>query len=39
MPKHNKFQCDKVKEKFDTYPKDIKQKILFLRQLIIDVAS
>ncbi|MEM9243173.1 MAG: DUF1801 domain-containing protein [Pseudomonadota bacterium] len=39
MAKYTAFQCDKVKEKFDSYPKEIKEKMLFLRQLIFTVAT
>ena len=34
-----KLKDDAVKEKFNSYPKGIKQKLLFLRQLIFDIAS
>lgn len=33
------FQNDKVKIKFDSYPDDMKQKLLQLRELIFDVAK
>jgi len=33
------FQSDKVKIKFDSYPDDMKQKLLELRELIFDVAK
>ena len=33
------FQNDKVKIKFDSYPDDIKQKLLVLRELIFEVAK
>ena len=33
------FQNDKVKIKFDSYPNDIKPKLLELRELIFDVAK
>lgn len=39
MAKYKKFQNDTVKDKFDSYPSNIKQKLLFLRQLIFKVAS
>ncbi|MDF1760823.1 MAG: DUF1801 domain-containing protein [Coxiellaceae bacterium] len=39
MSQYKKFKSDEVKERFNTYPKHIKKKILFLRQLIFDVAS
>ena len=33
------FKNDKVKEKFDNYPSDVRYKILELRELIFDVAK
>jgi len=33
------FNSDEVKEKFDTYPSEIQQKLLALRELIYDVAK
>jgi len=34
-----KFKNSAVAEKFDSYPKHIRKKILFLRQLVFDTAS
>ncbi|OGT54023.1 MAG: hypothetical protein A3F17_07495 [Gammaproteobacteria bacterium RIFCSPHIGHO2_12_FULL_41_15] len=39
MTKYREFECKKVQEKFDTYPKSIKPKLFFLRELIFKVAS
>ncbi|HLB42322.1 MAG TPA: DUF1801 domain-containing protein [Gammaproteobacteria bacterium] len=39
MSRNKRFQNDDVREKFNSYPKNIKQKLLFLRQLIFDIAS
>src|SRR3990167_1681428 len=39
MAKYREFQCKKVQKKFDSYPKNIKPKLLFLRELIFRVAS
>jgi hypothetical protein len=38
MAKYTQFQDNQVKAKFDSYPKDIKQSMMLLRQLIFDVA-
>lgn len=38
MSTYQPFQNDKVKQKFDTYPKSIREKMLFIRQLIFEVA-
>ncbi len=35
----NKFTHTKVKEKFNTYPKDIRSKLLFIRELILKTAQ
>ena len=34
-----KFKNVEVREKFGTYPKHIREKLLLLRQLVIDTAS
>ncbi len=34
-----KFQSVRVKEKFDAYPESIRPKLLFLRQLIFNIAA
>lgn len=39
MTKRKDFANSKVAVIFDTYPKEVKTKLLFLRQLIFDVAS
>lgn len=39
MVKYKKFKCEKVKEIFDSYPENIKPKMLFLRELIFKVAA
>ncbi len=39
MQKTKPFQNNAVKLKFDSYPEDIKQRMLFLRQLIFDAAE
>lgn len=39
MKKYQDFQNDEVKAKFNTYPEVIKQKLLFLRHLIFEVAA
>ena len=39
MATYRTFQCEKVKERFDSYPEHIKLKLLFLRELIFKVAS
>ena len=33
------FQCDAVKRHFDVYPQGIRQKMLYLRRLIFEVAA
>lgn len=35
----DKIQNDEVAKVFNTYPKDIYKKIMFLRQLVLDTAS
>ena len=39
MAKHKNIESAEVAAVFDTYPKEIKSKLMFLRQLIFDVAS
>ena len=39
MAKWRKIECPEVAAVFETYPKEVKTKLLFLRQLIFDVAS
>ena len=39
MAKDKEFQSKAVKEKFDSYPKEIRPKMLSLRQLIFAVAA
>jgi hypothetical protein len=39
MAKHKNIENPKVAAVFETYPKEIKTKLMFLRQLIFDVAS
>ena len=39
MAKRNNIESAEVAAVFDAYPKEIKSKLMFLRQLIIDVAS
>lgn len=39
MARNKRFRNEDVKEKFNSYPKNIRQKLLFLRQLIFDIAS
>ena len=39
MSKHRNIENAEVAAVFETYPKDVKTKLLFLRQLIFDVAS
>ncbi len=39
MTKRKNIQNPEVAEVFETYPKDIKTKLMYLRQLIFDVAS
>lgn len=39
MSKYKKFQSKKVQEKFDSYPKSIKPRLLYLRELIFKTAS
>lgn len=39
MTKRKKFENSEVAAVFDAYPKEIKPKLMFLRQLIFDVAS
>ena len=39
MSKHRNIENSEVAAVFATYPKDVKTKLLFLRQLIFDVAS
>lgn len=39
MARQNAIESPEVAAVFDTYPKEIKSKLMFLRQLILDVAS
>lgn len=39
MAKYKVFDSEAAKTKFNTYPRHIKNRLLFLRQLIFDVAS
>ena len=39
MAKHKNIESAEVAAVFETYPKEIKSKLIFLRQLILDVAS
>lgn len=39
MPKNKNIRSSEVAAVFDGYPKEIKPKLMFLRQLIFDVAS
>ena len=39
MAKHKSIESTDVAAVFETYPKEIKSKLMFLRQLILDVAS
>ena len=39
MAKHKDIEDPEVAAVFETYPKEIKTKLMFLRQLILDVAS
>ena len=39
MAKHKNIENSEVAAVFETYPKEIKSKLMFLRQLIFDVAS
>lgn len=39
MPKNESIGSSEVAAVFDSYPKEIKPKLMFLRQLIFDVAS
>lgn len=39
MRKYKKFQSEKVQETFDNYPKSIKSRLLYLRELIFKTAS
>ncbi len=39
MAKRRNIENSEVAAIFDTYPKEVKRKLLFLRQLIFDVAS
>ena len=39
MAKHKNIESAEVEAVFETYPKEIKSKLMFLRQLIFDVAS
>ena len=39
MAKHNNIESAEVAAVFETYPKEIKSKLMSLRQLIFDVAS
>ena len=39
MTPHTKFQCKLVEAKFDQYPQKIKEKLLFLRELIFNTSS
>ena len=39
MARNKRFQREDIREKFDSYPKNIREKLLFLRQLIFDIAS
>jgi hypothetical protein len=39
MAKHNNIESAEVAAVFETYPREIKSKLMFLRQLIFDVAS
>ena len=39
MPKYHSFKCEQVKQAFSCYPNEIKNKLLFIRELIFEVAS
>lgn len=39
MSPYTKFQCKSVEAKFDQYPHQIKEKLLFLRELIFNTSS
>lgn len=39
MAEHNNIESAEVTAVFETYPEEIKSKLLFLRELILDVAS
>ena len=36
---YRKFECKKVQEKFELYPKNVKSQLLFLRDLIFKIAA
>ena len=39
MVRYKKFKCQKVKDIFDSYPENIRPKMLFLRELVFKIAA